>query len=512
MKINNLLSHLGIQNTNYGSCFGKDCWISTNNQHISSINPTTGETIATVEQTSNTSYKQVIDEAEKSFLKWREKPAPLRGQLIRDVGNLVRENIEPLGELIALEMGKIKREGIGEVQEVVDICEFAVGLSRQLYGLTMHSERPGHRMYEQWHPIGPTGIITAFNFPAAPWAWNAIISAVCGNTVIWKPSEVTPLTAIALQNITNEIMSDHKEKAIFNLITGTGSDIGSTLVNDKRIPLISFTGSVKTGRIVSTQVAKRLGKSILELGGNNAIIVTKDADLKLTSEAILFGSIGTTGQRCTTTRRIIAHKSIINELIETILNKYKNIKIGDPLCNTTTMGPMISQDSINKMLQAIETAKNNNGLVIYGGQQLLDLGPLFVEPVIIKMNEQIPLLCEETFAPILYIMEYNDFDKAISIQNSVPQGLSSAIFTSNLYDAETFLSTRGSDCGIANVNVGTTGAEIGGAFGGEKETGGGRESGSDAWKGYMRRQTVTINWTKKLPLSQGIDFSQKEID
>ena len=276
--------------------------------------------------------------------------------------------------------------------------------------------------------------------------------------------------------------------------------------------MISFTGSVKTGRIVSTQVAKRLGKSILELGGNNAIIVTKDADLKLTSEAILFGSIGTTGQRCTTTRRIIAHKSIINELIETILNKYKNIKIGDPLCNTTTMGPMISQDSINKMLQAIETAKNNNGLVIYGGQQLLDLGPLFVEPVIIKMNEQIPLLCEETFAPILYIMEYNDFDKAISIQNSVPQGLSSAIFTSNLYDAETFLSTRGSDCGIANVNVGTTGAEIGGAFGGEKETGGGRESGSDAWKGYMRRQTVTINWTKKLPLSQGIDFSQKEID
>jgi len=512
MKINNLLSHLGIQNTNSGSCFGKDCWISTNNQHISSINPTTGETIATVEQTSNTSYKQVIDEAEKSFLKWREKPAPLRGQLIRDVGNLVRENIEPLGELIALEMGKIKREGIGEVQEVVDICEFAVGLSRQLYGLTMHSERPGHRMYEQWHPIGPTGIITAFNFPAAPWAWNAIISAVCGNTVIWKPSELTPLTAIALQNITNEIMSDHKEKAIFNLITGTGSDIGSTLVNDKRIPLISFTGSVKTGRIVSTQVAKRLGKSILELGGNNAIIVTKDADLKLTSEAILFGSIGTTGQRCTTTRRIIAHKSIINELIETILNKYKNIKIGDPLCNTTTMGPMISQDSINKMLQAIETAKNNNGLVIYGGQQLLDLGPLFVEPVIIKMNEQIPLLCEETFAPILYIMEYNDFDKAISIQNSVPQGLSSAIFTSNLYDAETFLSTRGSDCGIANVNVGTTGAEIGGAFGGEKETGGGRESGSDAWKGYMRRQTVTINWTKKLPLSQGIDFSQKEID
>ena len=512
MKINNLLSHLGIQNTNYGSCFGKDCWISTNNQHISSINPTTGETIATVEQTSNTSYKQVIGEAEKSFLKWREKPAPLRGQLIRDVGNLVRENIEPLGELIALEMGKIKREGIGEVQEVVDICEFAVGLSRQLYGLTMHSERPGHRMYEQWHPIGPTGIITAFNFPAAPWAWNAIISAVCGNTVIWKPSELTPLTAIALQNITNEIMSDHKEKAIFNLITGTGSDIGSTLVNDKRIPLISFTGSVKTGRIVSTQVAKRLGKSILELGGNNAIIVTKDADLKLTSEAILFGSIGTTGQRCTTTRRIIAHKSIINELIETILNKYKNIKIGDPLCNTTTMGPMISQDSINKMLQAIETAKNNNGLVIYGGQQLLDLGPLFVEPVIIKMNEQIPLLCEETFAPILYIMEYNDFDEAISLQNSVPQGLSSAIFTSNLYDAETFLSTRGSDCGIANVNVGTTGAEIGGAFGGEKETGGGRESGSDAWKGYMRRQTVTINWTKKLPLSQGIDFSQKEID
>ncbi len=506
-----ILEKLDIHENNRGSCFGTDGWISNDDVSlIVSTNPTNGEIIGAVETASSKSYEHILSEASTSFVNWREKPAPQRGQLIRDLGNALRENLEPLGELISLEMGKISPEGIGEVQEMIDICDFAVGLSRQLYGLTMHSERPGHRMYEQWHPIGPVGVITAFNFPGAPWAWNAAIAAVCGDTIVWKPSEITPLTAVAIQKITNRVMTDHETNGVFNLLVGDGPSIGQTLVQDKRIPLISFTGSIATGRKVSEQVASRLGQSILELGGNNAIIVTKDADIDLTVQAVLFGAVGTTGQRCTTTRRLIAHSSIIDELINRVIEAYANVPIGNPLDKNVLMGPMINEEAVNRMFKAVQRAQDSGGTLLYGGKRLPKLGPLFVEPAIIRMSEQTPLVCEETFAPILYIMDYEKLDDAINMHNSVPQGLSSAIFTRNINTAEKFLSVGGSDCGIANVNIGTSGAEIGGAFGGEKDTGGGRESGSDAWKGYMRRQTVTINWTNNLPLSQGIKFTEKE--
>ncbi|MBS60512.1 MAG: aldehyde dehydrogenase family protein [Anaerolineaceae bacterium] len=506
-----ILEKLDIHENNRGSCFGTDGWISNDDGSlIVSTNPTNGEIIGAVETASSKSYEHILSEASTSFVNWREKPAPQRGQLIRDLGNALRENLEPLGELISLEMGKISPEGIGEVQEMIDICDFAVGLSRQLYGLTMHSERPGHRMYEQWHPIGPVGVITAFNFPGAPWAWNAAIAAVCGDTIVWKPSEITPLTAVAIQKITNRVMTDHETNGVFNLLVGDGPSIGQTLVQDKRIPLISFTGSIATGRKVSEQVASRLGQSILELGGNNAIIVTEDADIDLTVQAVLFGAVGTTGQRCTTTRRLIAHSSIIDELINRVIEAYANVPIGNPLDKNVLMGPMINEEAVNRMFKAVQRAQDSGGTLLYGGKRLPKLGPLFVEPAIIRMSEQTPLVCEETFAPILYIMDYEKLDDAINMHNSVPQGLSSAIFTRNINTAEKFLSVGGSDCGIANVNIGTSGAEIGGAFGGEKDTGGGRESGSDAWKGYMRRQTVTINWTNNLPLSQGIKFTEKE--
>ena len=506
-----ILEKLDIHENNRGSCFGTDGWISNDDGSlIVSTNPTNGEIIGAVETASSKSYEHILSEASTSFVNWREKPAPQRGQLIRDLGNALRDNLEPLGELISLEMGKISPEGIGEVQEMIDICDFAVGLSRQLYGLTMHSERPGHRMYEQWHPIGPVGVITAFNFPGAPWAWNAAIAAVCGDTIVWKPSEITPLTAVAIQKITNRVMTDHETNGVFNLLVGDGPSIGQTLVQDKRIPLISFTGSIATGRKVSEQVASRLGQSILELGGNNAIIVTEDADIDLTVQAVLFGAVGTTGQRCTTTRRLIAHSSIIDELINRVIEAYANVPIGNPLDKNVLMGPMINEEAVNRMFKAVQRAQDSGGTLLYGGKRLPKLGPLFVEPAIIRMSEQTPLVCEETFAPILYIMDYEKLDDAINMHNSVPQGLSSAIFTRNINTAEKFLSVGGSDCGIANVNIGTSGAEIGGAFGGEKDTGGGRESGSDAWKGYMRRQTVTINWTNNLPLSQGIKFTEKE--
>ena len=506
-----ILEKLDIHENNRGSCFGTDGWISNDDGSlIVSTNPTNGEIIGAVETASSKSYEHILSEASTSFVNWREKPAPQRGQLIRDLGNALRDNLEPLGELISLEMGKISPEGIGEVQEMIDICDFAVGLSRQLYGLTMHSERPGHRMYEQWHPIGPVGVITAFNFPGAPWAWNAAIAAVCGDTIVWKPSEITPLTAVAIQKITNRVMTDHETNGVFNLLVGDGPSIGQTLVQDKRIPLISFTGSIATGRKVSEQVASRLGQSILELGGNNAIIVTEDADIDLTVQAVLFGAVGTTGQRCTTTRRLIAHSSIIDELINRVIEAYANVPIGNPLDKNVLMGPMINEEAVNRMFKAVQRAQDSGGTLLYGGKRLPKLGSLFVEPAIIRMSEQTPLVCEETFAPILYIMDYEKLDDAINMHNSVPQGLSSAIFTRNINTAEKFLSVGGSDCGIANVNIGTSGAEIGGAFGGEKDTGGGRESGSDAWKGYMRRQTVTINWTNNLPLSQGIKFTEKE--
>ncbi|MDP6793249.1 MAG: aldehyde dehydrogenase family protein [Anaerolineales bacterium] len=502
-----LLRKLEIKETNLGACSGADRWVADDSsRELVSINPTDGQPIASVQAAGSQSYEFVIQQAVSAFAQWRGRTAPHRGQLVRDLANALREKAEPLGELIALEMGKIRVEGIGEVQEMIDICDFAVGLSRQLYGLTMQSERPGHRMYEQWHPLGPIGVITAFNFPGAPWAWNAAIAAVCGDTVVWKPSEITPLTAIAVQHISNRVMADHNISGVFNLLVGDGPGIGKNIVNEERLPLISFTGSVAIGRLVGEQVAARLGRSILELGGNNGIIVAADADLDLTVRAIVFGAVGTAGQRCTSTRRLIVHRSIVENLTERITKAYAQVPIGNPLQDGILMGPLIHSQAVEKMMAAIETACASGGKLICGGERLEGLGPHFVQPAIVRMPQQSALVCEETFAPILYLMEYTELPEAIAMHNAVPQGLSSAIFTSNVRTAESFLSGSGSDCGIANVNIGTSGAEIGGAFGGEKDTGGGREAGSDAWKGYMRRQTTTINWSNELPLAQGIEF------
>lgn len=500
-----LLEKLQISDVNPGTCTGPDGWIDSGGEVLVSHNATTGEPLAKVIQTTPAAYISVVDVAAEAFKTWRSVPAPKRGEVIRDLGNALREYKEPLGELVTLEMGKIKVEGMGEVQEMIDICDFAVGLSRQLYGLTMHSERPGHRMYEQWHPLGAIGIITSFNFPVAVWAWNTAIAAVAGDTMVWKPSELTPLTAIATQHIANQVAADHGLQGIFNLVVG-GGELGQMMSNDHRLPLVSFTGSIRTGRKVAETVARRLARTILELGGNNAILVTEDANLDMAVRAILFGAVGTAGQRCTTTRRIIAHRSIVDELTNRLVKAYKQVPIGDPLDAGTLMGPLINKRAVENMAAAIETAQANDGTVVSGGGLLPELGAHFVEPTIIRMPKQIPLVCEETFAPILYIMSYNTVEEAIEIHNGVPQGLSSAIFTTNLLTAEEFLSVKGSDCGIANVNIGTSGAEIGGAFGGEKDTGGGRESGSDAWKAYMRRQTNTINWSTQMPLAQGIQF------
>ena len=502
-----LLDKLQIKTVNPGACTGDDGWIEdSNGKELVSYNPTTGEPIAKVMQATNDTYATVLHKATDTFKTWRTVPVPQRGQVIRDLGNAIREFKEPLGELVALEMGKIKVEGIGEVQEMIDICDFAVGLSRQLYGLTMHSERPNHRMYEQWHPLGPIGIITAFNFPVAVWAWNATLAAICGNSMVWKPSPTTPLTTIAIQHVVNKVMADHGLAGVFNIIIGENQIIGEQMINDPRLPLISFTGSSKVGKHVATVVAGRLGRTILELGGNNAIIVAKDANLDLAMRAILFGAVGTAGQRCTTTRRVLMHQEIASELIERLMSAYQQIPIGNPLEDGILMGPLINEIAVEKMMSALETAKTQGGEIIYGGNRLFGEGANFVKPTIIKMPAQTSIVREETFAPILYLLEYETIDEAISIHNGVPQGLSSAIFTTNLLTAEQFLATIGSDCGIANINIGTSGAEIGGAFGGEKETGGGRESGSDAWKSYMRRQTNTINWSTDLPLAQGIQF------
>ncbi|MFO7663444.1 MAG: aldehyde dehydrogenase family protein [Chloroflexota bacterium] len=501
----NLLNRLGLSAVNSGVCAGPGVWLDTSAPPITSYNPTTGEPIAQVIPATAEAYQQVVDTAGIAFAKWRELPAPKRGSVIRDLGAAAGEAIEPLGELITLEMGKIRAEGIGEVQEMVDICEFALGLSRQLYGLTMHSERPRHRMYEQWHPLGPIGVITAFNFPIAVWSWNAAIAAVCGNTVVWKPSELTPLTAVAMQHIANKVLADYGLTGIFNLATG-GPDIGRLMVDDRRLPLISFTGSTKVGRTVAQGVAGRLGRTILELGGNNAIIVAADADLDLAARGILFGAVGTAGQRCTSTRRIIAHRDIAGALAERLVQAYEQIPLGDPLIEGTLLGPLVTAAAVDRMQGAIRQAVQEGGQVLYGGRARPDAGPQFVDPVIIRMPAQTDIVRQETFAPILYLLEYETLEEALRLHNEVPQGLSSAVFTDSLRTAEAFLSATGSDCGIANVNIGTSGAEIGGAFGGEKDTGGGRESGSDAWKGYMRRQTNTINWSKDLPLAQGIKF------
>jgi len=502
-----VLEKLQIKEVNPGACWGPDGWISDEaGKPITSYNPTTGEPLAQVIQATEAAYDTVAAKADEAFKTWRMVPAPKRGQVILDLACALRDYKEPLGDLVTLEMGKIRAEGHGEVQEMIDVCDFAVGLSRQLYGFTMHSERPGHRMYEQWHPLGAIGVISAFNFPVAVWSWNAAIAAVCGDTTVWKPSSTVPLTAVAVQHICNKVMADHGLAGIFCFVAGPGRSVGERLINDPRLRLVSFTGSTAMGKRVSEAVSKRLGSTILELGGNNAIIVTADADLRMAVPAIVFGAVGTSGQRCTSTRRIIMHKSIGDKLTDLLVNAYKQIRIGDPIDDKTLMGPVVNKQAITDMFNAIEKAKEQGGEVICGGKKLSDKGELFVEPTIIKMPKQTDIVREETFAPVLYLLEYDTMDEAIEIHNDVPQGLSSAVFTKNLLEAEQFLSHRGSDCGIANVNIGTSGAEIGGAFGGEKETGGGRESGSDSWKAYMRRQTNTINWSKELPLAQGIKF------
>ncbi|MFQ5942175.1 MAG: aldehyde dehydrogenase family protein [Anaerolineales bacterium] len=502
-----LLDKLNLEELNAGACTGPDGWLMDDDgKELTSVNPSTNQPIAKIIQAGPATYEKVAGAAVDSFNSWREVPAPKRGLIVRDLAELLREYKEPLGDLVSLEMGKIRAEGHGEVQEMIDICDFAVGLSRQLYGLTMQSERPSHRMYEQWHPLGPVGVITAFNFPVAVWSWNSAIAAVCGDPTIWKPSSQVPLTAIAVQHLANQVMADHRTTGVFNLVIGSGRDVGELLLNDARVPLISFTGSTKIGRRVSETVARRFGRTILELGGNNAIVVAEDADLELATRAILFGAVGTAGQRCTSTRRIIVHKDISEELEQRLAKGYEQIRLGDPLEEDTLMGPLVNGAAVEEMFDALEKIKEQGGEIVVGGEAHPELGPNFVEPTIVKMPEQSEIVKQETFAPILYLLEFGTMEEAMEIHNDVPQGLSSAIFTDSMRTMETFLSCRGSDCGIANVNIGTSGAEIGGAFGGEKETGGGRESGSDAWKAYMRRQTNTINWSKELPLAQGIEF------
>ncbi|MBX2846206.1 MAG: aldehyde dehydrogenase family protein [Saprospiraceae bacterium] len=502
-----ILNQLGVKDINPGACLGGDHWATESVGVIDSFNPSTGEKIASVQMVSKQTYNQLVEQSQEAFKEWRMVPAPQRGELVRLMGEALRENKDALGSLVALEMGKIKAEGDGEVQEMIDIADFAVGLSRQLYGLTMHSERPMHRMYEQWHPYGICGIISAFNFPVAVWSWNAFLSAVCGNVNIWKPSPKTPLTAIAVQNICNRVLEQEGYKGIFNLVIGSNEEIASTFIEDKRIPLVSFTGSSAVGRHVSEVVNGRWGRTILECGGNNALIVDQSANLKLAIPAVVFGAVGTGGQRCTSTRRALVHEAVYDEFKAALVNAYKQVstKIGNPLDSNTLMGPLIDEQAIKNYQNAINQAVASGGKVIYGNE-VIDRAGNFVEPTIIEVEHNYPIVHDETFAPVLYLIKVNSLDEAISVNNEVVQGLSSAIFTDSLQNAEQFLSANGSDCGIANVNIGTSGAEIGGAFGGEKETGGGRESGSDSWKAYMRRQTNTINWSTELPLAQGIKF------
>jgi aldehyde dehydrogenase (NAD+) len=502
-----ILERLQLQEVNPGVCLGPGQWMADPaGVELVSVNPTSGEPIARVMQATPERYDELVSSAVETFMRWRMVPAPKRGELVRDLGNALRELKEPLGDLVSLEMGKIRGEGHGEVQEMIDICDFAVGLSRQLYGLTLASERPAHRMMEQWHPLGVVGIITAFNFPVAVWAWNAAIAAVCGDPVVWKPAGPAPLCAIAVQHVANRVMADHGVTGIFSLVIGPGRTVGERMLADHRLPLVSFTGSTSVGRRVAEVVARRFGRTILELGGNNAIIVTEEADLELATRAILFGAVGTAGQRCTSTRRIIVHRGVARELTGRLVRAYGQVRIGDPLDPATLMGPLVTPDAVDDMFVALDRARADGGEVLTGGRRRADLGPQFVEPTIVRMPAQTDIVRTETFAPVLYLLEYDHFEEALHLHNDVPQGLSSAIFTDSLRKAEAFLSARGSDCGIANVNIGTSGAEIGGAFGGEKETGGGRESGSDAWKLYMRRQTNTVNWSTDLPLAQGITF------
>jgi aldehyde dehydrogenase (NAD+) len=504
----NFLQELQLTQDNDGVATGAT-FLQTQAEMLVSISPVDGKPIASVKAASEDDYNTVIKKAAEAFLVWRNWPAPKRGEIVRQLGDALRVKKEALGKLVSYEMGKSLQEGLGEVQEMIDICDFAVGLSRQLYGLTMHSERPSHRMYEQWHPLGIVGIISAFNFPVAVWSWNSALAWVCGNVCVWKPSEKTPLTAVACQHIVNEVFAKNNvPEGVCGLING-GRQIGELLSKDARVALISATGSTRMGKAVAATVGARLGKTLLELGGNNAIIITEHADINIAITGTVFGAVGTAGQRCTTTRRLIIHKSLYNTVKEKLVYAYKQLRIGDPLDQHNHVGPLIDKDAVQNYLQAIEACKQQGGNFIVEGGVMDGAGyesGCYVKPCIAEANNNMAIVQHETFAPILYIMSYNTIDEAIVMQNNVPQGLSSAIMTLNMREAEQFLSASGSDCGIANVNIGTSGAEIGGAFGGEKETGGGRESGSDSWKAYMRRQTNTINYSTALPLAQGIKF------
>lgn len=501
-----LLSTLHLSAKNSGASTGKHWWSHSKDEgEITSYNPATGAPIAAVYRASQKDYEQTVKEAQKAFLTWREVPAPKRGEVIRAIGDELRKAKDFLGSLVSLEMGKSKQEGDGEVQEMIDMADFTVGESRMLHGVTMHSERREHRMYEQWQPLGVVSVITAFNFPVAVWAWNAFVAAICGNTVIWKPSPKTPLCAIAVQHICNKVLADFGYQGIFSLVITDDNNLVKTMAADKNIPLVSFTGSTAVGKLINTWVAERLGKSLLELSGNNAIIVDESADLKLAVPAIVFGAIGTAGQRCTTTRRLFIHESLYEKLTKALVSAYKKVTIGDPLDQQNLMGPLIDEHAVKQFETTINDAKQQGGKILFGGSVIKGEG-FFVEPTLIEAKNDWEVVQRETFAPILYIMKYKNFADVIAMQNHSRFGLSSALFTLNMRHAEIFLSARGSDCGIANINIGTSGAEIGGAFGGEKDTGGGREAGSDAWKAYMRRQTNTINWSEALPLAQGIKF------
>lgn len=501
------LKELGLQAKNDGTSTGLDSY--RGGAYIDSYSPVDGAFIGSVSTTTREEYDLVVAKAQEAFRAWRLIPAPRRGEIVRQYGEELRKYKDPLGRLVSYEMGKSLQEGWGEVQEMIDICDFAVGLSRQLYGLTMHSERPGHRMYEQWHPLGIVGIISAFNFPVAVWSWNAMIALVCGDVCIWKPSEKVPLCAVACQNILHKVLRDNQvPEGVSNIVCGDYK-VGEYMTSDSQIPLVSATGSIRMGQIVGTAVASRLGRSILELGGNNAIIVTPSADLNIVLTGALFGAVGTAGQRCTSTRRLIVHESIFEEVQQKLSRAYGQLRIGNPLDTNIHVGPLIDIGAVQQYMQALDNIKAQGGRFIVEGGQLEGeeyRSGCYVKPCIAVVSPDIEMVQHETFAPILYIMPYRDIEEAIAIQNGVPQGLSSAIMTNNLRESELFLSTAGSDCGIANVNIGTSGAEIGGAFGGEKQTGGGRESGSDSWKAYMRRQTNTINYSTQLPLAQGIVF------
>ena len=504
-----LLFDLGIKAKNESICTGREWVTSLGTECIDVTSPVDGKTLAQVVYASQSEYEHVIKKAQEAFLYWRAVPAPVRGDVVRKFGVKLRLRKKDLGKLVSLEMGKSYQEGLGEVQEMIDICDFAVGLSRQLYGLSMHSERPSHRMYEQWHPLGVVGIISAFNFPVAVWAWNAMIAAVCGDVCVWKPSEKAPLSAIAVHNLLTDVLVDSDlPEGIFNLVIGDYKT-GEAIAKDRRIPLVSATGSTRMGRRVGQIVGSRLGRSLLELGGNNAIIITENANLENALRAAVFGCVGTAGQRCTSTRRLLIQESIFDAFTEKLIGVYKQLKIGNPLDVESHVGPLIDGNAVNQFRNALSQLEDEGGQILYGGEVLSGKGyesGCYVMPAITKAHNHYDIVQHETFAPIVYCIPFKNLEEAIAMQNDVKQGLSSAIFTDNLQEAETFLSAKGSDCGIANVNIGTSGAEIGGAFGGEKETGGGRESGSDAWKAYMRRQTNTINYGKELPLAQGIKF------